>query len=243
MTIVAQLYQPARPIAVGNRLHRINPRRSPSPRTFTPINSTFPSLVGSFGSRLEVGNCQPSRRFFAQRTTALHSASSCISTNTKLSSNRIRAVIGGLVLPFRVNTHHCATRGSVTHRYASQRITLPSVVGLRAECGGYLPPVAPLRFLQQCCATHHAATHLNEYLPSAGCLRATCGSQEPTSRRLAPPRQATPRTAHYLNCRPSGRYPQILHSKCFGMPSLVSPRPASLHCASHGVAIHRTVIT
>lgn len=102
MTTVAQHYQPRRLIAVGNRQLRSTARRSFARHDTRQPISTFPSLVGSLLSRLEVGNRQ---RFCAP--------------------------------------HHTAPRHITVYRFSYQRITLPSVVGLRAECGGYLLPQLP----------------------------------------------------------------------------------------------------
>ncbi len=195
--MIAQLYQPERPIEVGNRQPRTSAPRSMSRRSVRLLISTFPSLVGSFESRLEVGNCHC--RPAPLRLTALRTAPRHISTNTKPSSNRIRAVIGGLVLPPRFRNN--------ARRSASLR----------------------------------PATQLNEYAAQrrrpSGRVRWVSHQAGPV-RQLASQRLATLHRASHLNGRPSGRHPQAFRQECFGMPSLVSPRPASLRCTSQGVVSH-----
>lgn len=101
MSTVAQPYLPERPIAVGNRQSATtgsDPRLFSARRITDQRILTFPSLAGSFGSQLVVGNCQPLSGSAAPRRARLRNTAQHISTNTKPSSDRIRAVIGGLVL-------------------------------------------------------------------------------------------------------------------------------------------------
>lgn len=181
MTIVAQHYQPERPIAVGNRQSRVEALRSAAPRRARPVISTFPSLVGSFGNRLGVGNRQLSH--IARHGAARRNTTTCNSPR-RIPNSAATAFVRSLVgLSCLVALQLCAPLHRTVRCVASQRITLPSVVGLRAECGGYLlPTAARLRRSGRRCATFRNSSHLNEYLPSVGCLRATCGSQEPRQR-------------------------------------------------------------
>lgn len=58
MSTVAQHYQPERPIVVGNHQPRCSSQRASTQHRASFRISTFPSLVGSFESRLEVGSRQ-----------------------------------------------------------------------------------------------------------------------------------------------------------------------------------------
>jgi hypothetical protein len=157
MTTVAQHYQPDRPIAVGNR-HRCSIlRRTTAHRIAPRLTSTFPSLVGSFESRLVVGNRQhhvrlrdAPFRILSPRCVRQH-----ISTNTKLSSDRIRAVIGGLVplsspcaTSIRQAALHVATHLNEL-RYPASSAFGPSAVG-----------ISPFRFASLRCAPHLSTLRL-----------------------------------------------------------------------------------
>lgn len=166
MTTVAQLYQPARPIEVGNRqlMRRSAWFGSVSHRSAPLRKTTFPSLVGSFESRLGVGNRQPLRHRARQCITALRASRQLISTNTKLSSNRIRAVIGGLVLPTAASCRR-ATRRSEPRRVAPQLISTNYATQRRRPSGRVRwvsHQAGPVRQLaSQRLATLHRASHLN----------------------------------------------------------------------------------
>lgn len=118
MSTVAQPYPPERPIAVGNRQPHVAARHIATPLPSAPRNSTFPSLVGSFGSRLVVGNRQ--QRPSPTGSASLRITRQHISTNTKPSSDRIRAVFGGLVLLRRSAPSRTASHRTVTPHISTQ---------------------------------------------------------------------------------------------------------------------------
>lgn len=138
MKTVAQHYQPSRLIAVGNRQHCRSSQHIAAPRYIVHCTSTFPSLVGSVVSRLEVGNRH-------SRNTAPHNTGQCNNSRGNSSQrlpNPAATAFVRLLVGLSATAHRVATPHATFRRLASQRITLPSVVGLRAECGGYLPAIS-----------------------------------------------------------------------------------------------------
>lgn len=247
--MIAQLYQPERPIEVGNRhpMFRATVHHIVMPRDASCRNSTFPSLVGSFESRLGVGNCQPriaplhgARRRCAPRRPALQ----VISTNTKLSSNRIRAVIGGLVLPRRSSARRNSSRHTAQFRISTNYATQRRRPSGRVRWVSHQPG-ASRRPAAHGIATLRFATHLNDYPakrrpPSGGVRFAGTTAHRPVTRRSASLCSAPFRATTHLNGRPSGRHPQRLDRQAFGMPSLASTttRVTALRIAGRRIARH-----
>jgi len=166
MTTVAQLNQPRRPIAVGNRRllsasRHCAPLRTVPQLSESQVNSTFPSLVGSSLSRLVVGNrhCAP-RLYTTCRSTARPVVSHLISTNTKLSSDRIRAVIGGLVLLLRFATWRTTALFVVPPCTSSQRIPCQAEVAFGHLSVRRNHP-APYRDMARRCTLLRISPHLN----------------------------------------------------------------------------------
>lgn len=289
--MIAQLYQPVRPIEVGNRQPLSTPLRTFVLRYASRRFSTFPSLVGSFESRLEVGNCHqvtlhptaqraisfratpllistntavqpnsPSRAIWvashrspflsAWRHAAPHRSASrldialLISTNIKLSSNRIRAVIGGLVLLCRDSSQGNYPLRAMPHlnstNYATQR-RRPSGRVRWADC------------LPRHCDSRHCAARLNTS-SSASSQRIPC--QAPAIFGWRAVRRNHVASRHYARLRSSLHCAVSLvnspqrppfgaaspNSACqgFGMPS---SRDASQHHALRHHATHRPTTT
>lgn len=174
MTTVAQCHLPTRPIAVGNRQSRGALTRSAALHLATfrsnPLGiSTFPSLAGSFGSQLVVGNRQH-RQLIATHLGAIH--------------------------------RHAVRRP------ASQRIPLISRIVLRGLFG-WLATNSDLRvFTVRRVASLRASfqSTSTSTLPSAGCLRAACGSQEPPMQYFSATRYAARRSAHRVKSQHLNEY-------------------------------------
>lgn len=125
MTTVAQHYQPIRPIAVGNCQRRYAQLRSTTLGIAHQVTSTFPSLVGSFGNRLGVGNRQFTL-ILASLLSEWHLATSCINTSQRIPCQASVAFGQRAVRRNHTTIHPVATwrfiaLGSVSSRDVARR--------------------------------------------------------------------------------------------------------------------------
>lgn len=120
--MIAQLYQPVRPIEVGNRHVRpgvVSLRCTSHCDLMLRIArhriSTFPSLVGSIESRLVVGNCQTPRQYASQHRATHRCASRSYATQRIPLSSPIvlRGLFGWLATDF-------ASLGALSQRSVSR---------------------------------------------------------------------------------------------------------------------------
>lgn len=124
MTTVAQLNQPLRPIAVGNRQLRFAARHCVPRRDSIHFHSTFPSLVGSFGSRLEVGNRQPSLLYSARHITARRFVSRSPTSQripNPIATAFVRSLVGLSCYDATLDSdpHHTSPQHSIPHHIST----------------------------------------------------------------------------------------------------------------------------
>lgn len=244
MKTVAQCHLPKRPIAVGNRQLRRTTLLA-IPRCIVPPHiATFPSLVGSFGSRLGVGSRQ--RRSATQRCASLRVNTHSTSTNTAHQPHSpswaIRVVshqslaVTQRVVPLRGASHrigscHIATK----YRYPASSAFGPSAVVSHQRC------ISAIGFNPHISAAQRTSAQRNEYpakrWPSSGGLRfAGTIPLRAASLRAATPHCATPLASSQRTTKPSSNriravigglvllrciYPQRFAARC------VSPRHAA----------------
>lgn len=161
---VAQLYPPRRPIAVGNHQFHSASRGCAPLRIVPQRFSTFPSLVGSFASRLVVGNCHRARRHFATlRLAPQHHAIHIISTNSVTQPHGPTRTIG--VGNYRLGAPHLrVSHGTIPqHIFAQlneyQTQWRPHSCGHRWACPAVSPLDDPRRTLSQRVASLRISTN------------------------------------------------------------------------------------
>jgi hypothetical protein len=210
-------------------------------RNSAHVTSTFPSLVGSFESRLGVGNRQ--HLGSVQRNTARRNTARC-SSSQRIPNSAATAFARLLVgLSCHLASRRHASQHVTPRLMSSQRITLPSVVGLRAECGGY-----PHQLLQGCAAQVAAAPHFATHSISTNTCQASVAFGQLAVRRnhVVSHRSASWRPAtHFIASQrpPFGAASPSFHYGRFrdavtGIAT--TPRVAPIQHAAHGNTPQRT---
>ncbi len=234
MTIVAQHYQPRRPIVVGNHQRCIAAPLRATRHAVPLCTSTFSSLVGSFESRLVVGNCQTSRLAASRHPASQRNASHLNEYQTQQQPHscgfwwacpadrdpQLRAALHlapPLISASRTSTNYATQRRRPSGRVRWVSHQMPSRTAASR--------VLPLRNAAHLFTSQRIPA--KRRLPSGNVRFAGTTNITHSDNTL---RRASHRLSTHLNGRPSGRHPQAFITEGFGMPSLVSFRSIARCC-------------